>query len=409
MKNIIFKQVKTFVNAVLYEEDGKLSTSHQSFGLSCSFTMAEILISLTIIGVIAAITLPSLIGNVNERVWDTQRRALHARMSQAIAMMPTVSGFGEYNATWHAGSCQPGSYCNDSVTIHNDNTAMTFINKGLSKVFELKNVCDHEHLSDCGLPDTIKKLDNTTFPMPTKLSELSEIFVKRYTKDHITGLAGAALPNNKGRDSYAAGIETINGESLLVLYNYQCMHSLDNEAVRSLIAAYKNESSWTGHQFYEFMQAQEAGNTWNYIFLQSMMCVNFIYDLNGKKGPNKIYKDMGYITVFYPHDSEVVAPIFTRLPRNPEDNQSYTMQQDLAARACTQMDKNSRVASLSELMAMSVNTNLHGRGLQQYAVAGWGGGDTVINEEYAWSAGEKHGWVRPFERTEELKVGCVKR
>ena len=35
-----------------------------------AFTMAEILLSLTIIGVVAAITLPSLTGNINERTWN---------------------------------------------------------------------------------------------------------------------------------------------------------------------------------------------------------------------------------------------------------------------------------------------------------------------------------------------------
>lgn len=39
------------------------------------FTMAEILLSLTIIGVVAAITLPSLTGNINKRTWNTQRKA----------------------------------------------------------------------------------------------------------------------------------------------------------------------------------------------------------------------------------------------------------------------------------------------------------------------------------------------
>ena len=61
-----------------------------------AFTMAEILLSLTIIGVVAAITLPSLMGNINERTWNTQRKALHARMSQAIAMMPQLNGYGNF-------------------------------------------------------------------------------------------------------------------------------------------------------------------------------------------------------------------------------------------------------------------------------------------------------------------------
>ena len=55
------------------------------------FTMAEILLSLTIIGVVAAITLPSLTGNINERTWNTQRKALYARFSQAIALLPALN------------------------------------------------------------------------------------------------------------------------------------------------------------------------------------------------------------------------------------------------------------------------------------------------------------------------------
>ena len=31
-------------------------------------------------------------------------------------------------------------------------------------------------------------------------------------------------------------------------------------------------------------------------------CVNFIYDLNGKKGPNTMGKDMGFMTMLYPFD-----------------------------------------------------------------------------------------------------------
>ena len=60
----------------------------------CAFTMAEILLSLTIIGVVAAITLPSLTGNINERTWNTQRKALYARFSQAIALMPALNAYG---------------------------------------------------------------------------------------------------------------------------------------------------------------------------------------------------------------------------------------------------------------------------------------------------------------------------
>ena len=66
----------------------------RALGRRIAFTMAEILLSLTIIGVVAAITLPSLTGNINERTWNTQRKALYARFSQAIALMPALNAYG---------------------------------------------------------------------------------------------------------------------------------------------------------------------------------------------------------------------------------------------------------------------------------------------------------------------------
>ena len=61
-----------------------------------AFTLAEILISLTIIGIIAALTLPALMANLNEKVWNTKRKALHSRMAQALAAMPNLD---RYQAT----------------------------------------------------------------------------------------------------------------------------------------------------------------------------------------------------------------------------------------------------------------------------------------------------------------------
>ena len=82
-----------------------------------AFTMAEILLSLTIIGVVAAITLPSLTGNINERTWNTQRKALYARFSQAMALMPSLNGYGTLAA-------------DESGSITEDNIAETFITAG---------------------------------------------------------------------------------------------------------------------------------------------------------------------------------------------------------------------------------------------------------------------------------------
>ena len=93
---------------------------------SGAFTMAEILLSLTIIGVVAAITLPSLTGNINERTWNTQRKALYARMSQAFPLLGSVNGYAD---------------------------AETFITGALSKVLKINNICSGDKLADCGIPE----------------------------------------------------------------------------------------------------------------------------------------------------------------------------------------------------------------------------------------------------------------
>ncbi len=96
------------------------------------FTMAEFLLSLTIIGVVAAITLPSLMANINERTWNTQRKALYARLSQAIAMMPQLNGYGEYE----------GTNTDGVVSATKDTAAEAFLTEGLSKVLKINNICD---------------------------------------------------------------------------------------------------------------------------------------------------------------------------------------------------------------------------------------------------------------------------
>jgi len=53
---------------------------------SVAFTMAEILISLTIIGVIAALTLPSLTGNISSKQFATTYKKAYATIGQALKM-----------------------------------------------------------------------------------------------------------------------------------------------------------------------------------------------------------------------------------------------------------------------------------------------------------------------------------
>ena len=214
-----------------------------------AFTMAEILLSLTIIGVVAAITLPSLMGNINERTWNTQRKALNARMSQAIAMMPQLNGYGTYIADTKDAA---GSVTSSGI----DTAAEAFLTEGLSKVLKINNICDNENLVDCGVPTTLVN-HNGSVSLPTTLAGLQRMF-------------------SSVVDTKAAAFETQNGESIVVYYNPNCQSDLEESSYSAL----------------------------------NKTCANFIYDLNGNKGPNTIGKDMGFITALYSTDSVVVAPMY---------------------------------------------------------------------------------------------------
>ncbi len=271
------------------------------------FTMAEILLSLTIIGVVAAITLPSLMANINERTWNTQRKALYARMSQAIALMPHLNGYGEYE----------GTNTDGSVTATKDTAAEAFLTEGLSKVLKINNICDAAHLADCGVAASFTNLAGSTITWPTKLSELNSMFTGSY-------IAGGSTYQNpqKDIDTLAAAFETLSGETIALYYNPSCTPDIEDSV---------------GH------------------YSQSKMCANFIYDLNGNKGPNTVGKDIGFITALYSTDSNVVAPL-------PLVNNAGTsvMSQSQALSLCTTQDTEARLPNRDELSAMFYNTKLLG-------------------------------------------------
>ncbi len=309
-----------------------------------AFTMAEILLSLTIIGVVAAITLPSLTGNINERTWNTQRKALYARMSQAISLMPALNGYG----TLVEG--------NDSTSAI-DNATETFVINGLAKVLKINNICDNEHLQDCGIPQTYTTLvtGSTISSIPSTLAEFNDIFTKAKGYNTI--------------DTKAAAFETQNGESILAYYNPNCTSDMQELTHHSV---------------------------------KDNMCANFIYDLNGNKGPNTVGKDIGFITVLYPTDSVVVAPI----PLN-KTAIVYT-QQTKAGDACRKQDEYTRQPNVEELIAMAFNNKpLMGNTEGQVFTS-----NTVVYSkgiDYVWAVGINSGNVDIYSRSGNHSVWCIKR
>ncbi len=324
-----------------------------------AFTMAEILLSLTIIGVVAAITLPSLMANINERTWNTQRKALYARMSQAIAMMPQVGGYGTLTE-------------DESGSVTADTAAETFLTEGLSKVLKINNICDSEHLADCGVPTSYTDMAGVTKSWPTKISEWNGQFVNF----SFVGIGWGAGGTNQNfsysqSDTKAAAFETQNGETVTLYYNPNCKDKI------------------------------EAGSYYS----QPQMCADFIYDLNGNNGPNTVGKDIGFITTLYNANPNVVAP----MPLSTNANGDTPIPQQQASAACTAQEQDSRMPNIDELSAIFYNRELVG--FSGVSVSGSGGfwSGSFDMASLAWLMHFCNGRRFPNARSEAAYVRCVQR
>ncbi|MCM1010544.1 MAG: DUF1566 domain-containing protein, partial [Fusobacterium sp.] len=248
---------------------------------------------------------PSLTGNINERTWNTQRKALYSRLSQAISLMPALNGFGSVSEATSSASAV-------------DTAAETFITGGLAKVLKINNICDYEHLADCGVVSGYTNMGGSSKTTATTLYQFNNTF-------SLVAYSGSSYST---MDTKAAAFETQNGESIVAYYNPSCK------------TEYLNQESLT-----------ISGNVFG--FSQATMCVNFVYDLNGTKGPNTVGKDIGFITVFNATDSIVVAPM-PSTTSNATDTKSWVE----AARACRENDSESRLPNVDELSAIALNKDL---------------------------------------------------
>ncbi len=317
------------------------------------FTLAEVLITLAIIGIVAAITLPSLLVNVNEKAWEAQKKALHARMAQAIGQMNMLGGYGQFET-------------DEEGTATEDTAAESFILDALSKVYKINNVCGAGKLSACGVPSKIATLGGEAeISFPTKMSELNEKL-----------LNGAHEANEEGdvADTKAAAFETVNGESVAVFYNPLCSSdtSLNNVA-------------------------------------QNKMCVNFIFDVNGSEGPNEVGKDVGFITAFYNKSPVVVAPVAYKSDYASKVPQYSTNSEGIDAQTvCKTIGEDLRLPDKDELTSLFINAPLIN--LNEKTSSYWSG--SVISQGssgLAWAQAFDNGRRHRCTRSNIIYVRCIRK
>ena len=100
------------------------SYSLNVFQRHAAFTLAEVLITLAIIGVVAVLTVPALIQNYNEKAWSTAQDVFTKRLEVATRQMNTEEKLAGYSNT------------------------MDFVNE-LKKYIKITRVCDNSNITKC--------------------------------------------------------------------------------------------------------------------------------------------------------------------------------------------------------------------------------------------------------------------
>ncbi|MBQ2870803.1 type II secretion system protein [bacterium] len=219
-----------------------LLTSNKTFKQK-AFTLAETLITLSIIGVVAAMTVPTLMSNMNKQTYVTGLKKAHSVLTNAIQMIPESEGCG-------------GDYvCSGFIEPNNKQEALYSFTKDsldlLSKQLKGKLIEDCSDIIGNRPYITSKRCIQTEDGMV--IYRTGPSYNDRIIAVDINGKKG---PNNANRDIWAfflKNVGEINENSNLTLipqgqtYNYSCENG----------APYVNKNSsydWDAYCTYEVLK-----------------------------------------------------------------------------------------------------------------------------------------------------------
>ena len=94
-----------------------------------AFTLAEVLITLAIIGIVAALTIPTLIQNYQERAWNTASQVFQRKLGEALRVMNVQGTLAGYTTT------------------------EAFVDE-LSKHIKITRICENDDITTC-FADTV--------------------------------------------------------------------------------------------------------------------------------------------------------------------------------------------------------------------------------------------------------------
>ena len=158
------------------------TTFHKKGRRKVAFTLAEVLITLGIIGVVSVMTMPAIIANIQDHVKAKRIENIRQKLSKVTDAMSATSGINGYADT------------------------MEFVAE-MNKHMKIAKICDNEHLSACWPTKEVMLNDEG------KMWEISK------TKKPKTLKIPDAVLNNY---TNTVGIVTADGTSMILSYDKTC-------------------------------------------------------------------------------------------------------------------------------------------------------------------------------------------
>ncbi len=212
-----FGEGKNHRKAAFTLAEGRPACTTTQVAAKAAFTLAEVLITLAVIGIVAALTLPGLIQNHNEKAWSTAKDLWEKKLTETVRRMNT-----------------------DGVMTGHDSTE-DFMDT-FKQYMKVIKTCDNTDINKCYSPKVVTTGSN---------EEPMEIETDSLTSASSMGLKDWQTNTN------TMSFVVADGTTVIMAYQPEC--------------PYADPIEDTGSQ---------------------VSCMAYMVDVNGKKGPNRVGKDI---------------------------------------------------------------------------------------------------------------------
>ena len=246
-----------------------------------AFTLAETLITLVIIGIVAAITVPMLKNSTDGKEWNVARQKARATIGEAFRLM-----------------CLNGEVTPNLSTEE-------FVKQIVPKYIKIGKTCDTAE--KCGFSKKIKMPDGkeevttssvlSTWKTITTPRAVIVPAVPYQNGDGTLSDNNQTTSDNKFNKGYF--FTTLDGFHVALFYNPYCVSNV------------KEKPYYYGNTDYSDTNIRPQ-------LAFDVTCFSAAYDMNGTKGPNQVGKDIGFVGSVYngvetqaaavlPHSEEIAA------------------------------------------------------------------------------------------------------